>query len=656
MIPHHLLSNRIGARACGIATFFGVACLAALAGSPTPPFNSSVLAAVANSAAASSISVHRSARHSLSFFHMRYRLWQNQYVDPMPAFFKCEKLVPPYCYGPSNGSLPFGAPGLAHPVLLRTDPSVLPPKLVKRMDYEVVKLLRELDAAQKKIPGDKWIMGQRVFHRVQHGDHEAALNVARECRTDQWWCAALVGFVSTMQNQMQRADSAFSVARAARDPASRCKWEDASDLLWNDADRSWYTRLSCEYKKGVNETIWWLADPLFSEPGNERRNDHYFREVFRTLFLDSNSELPVRTIGTRLSLTQNPPMNVRVVSEATGAFVTIRLYEQRIWNHGALNSLLRSVGVPSWFMVESDRSQWTPDTIPPILLQYPQPNYHFLPDLAAVRDPMWAAAEHWDLHDPQAVERYHPAFGAFEPLEHQTAFFRRGDSSRIVAAANVRDNKLYRASGLKLFAAALVLTRSQSDIRFYRDSIPGSLITFSSVVPSESTLVSIEGRVSGVGAMRVRFASGPPPMPSQRVTISDVLVLQRRADFTVPNNLDEATREALPRTAIPYGSSVALFWEMYGLTLGDSITFTMSATEKTTSTLMQIGRVLGIAGRPTGAGTVWTETLSAAQPTEPRAIGLDLSALLPGRYALALEAAVAGQVPVRVVRDLVVER
>jgi hypothetical protein len=46
---------------------------------------------------------------------------------------------------------------------------------------------------------------------------------------------------------------------------------------------------------------------------------------------------------------------------------------------------------------------------------------------------------------------------------------------------------------------------------------------------------------------------------------------------------------------------------MYGLTQGDSITFTMSATEKSTSTLTQIGRVLGIAGRATGAGTTWTE-------------------------------------------------
>ncbi len=655
MTRHLLSSNRITARACGIATIIGLSCLAALAGSPTPPFISSIDAAVANAAAASSISVHRSARHALSFFHMRYRLWQNQYVEPMTAFFKCEKVVEPYCYGPANGSLPFGAPGLAHPVLLRTDPSVLSPKLAKRMDYEVVSLLRALDAAQKKIPADKWIMGQRVFHRVQHGEHDAALTAARECRTEQWWCVALVGFVSTVQNQMHRADSAFSVALSARDAQSRCKWEDASDLLWDDGDRSWYTRLSCEAKKGVNETLWWLADPLYSEPGNERRNEHYFREVFRTLFLDSNSELPVRTIGRRVDTMQNPPINVKIVDEL-GRFVTIQVFEQRIWNHGALNSVLRSVGVPPYFMVDADRSQWTPDTIPPILLQYPQPNYHFLPDLAAVRDPMRAAAEHWDLLDPQAVERYHPAFGAFEPLEHQTAYFKRGDSSRMIAAANVRGNKLYSANGTKLFAAALVLTKSQSDIRLFRDSIPGSLITFSSIVPSESTLVSIEGKVSGVGAMRVRFASGPPPMPSQRVTMSDVLMLQRRADFTLANNLDDATREALPRTTVSQGSSVALFWEMYGLTQGDSIIFTMSATEKSTSTLTQIGRVLGIAGRATGAGTTWTEALQTAQPTEPRAVGLDLSTLQPGRYVLALEAAVLGQVPIKVVRDIIVER
>ena len=47
-------------------------------------------------------------------------------------------------------------------------------------------MLRQLDGYQKKSPGDEWILGQRIFQRLQHGDFDSALAVAKDCRAGAW--------------------------------------------------------------------------------------------------------------------------------------------------------------------------------------------------------------------------------------------------------------------------------------------------------------------------------------------------------------------------------------------------------------------------------------------------------------------------------------
>src|SRR3954469_17321158 len=53
-------------------------------------------------------------------------------------------------------------------------------------------LLRDLEKANTTLPGDDWLVGQRVRYMIE--DHDTAtIGVARSCRASKWWCDALLG-------------------------------------------------------------------------------------------------------------------------------------------------------------------------------------------------------------------------------------------------------------------------------------------------------------------------------------------------------------------------------------------------------------------------------------------------------------------------------
>jgi hypothetical protein len=518
-----------------------------------------------------------------------------------------------------------------------TSPLLVPKILHRRYEGMLTYLMNILDGYQKKIPGDRWIMGQRVYHVLDHGEIERAQAIARDCRSDKWWCASLVGFTSYHLYQFQRADSAFAVAMDAVPAADRCTWESVEDLLHGDPDRKWYTDLSCEERKEVTPTIWWLSDPLYLTPGNERLAAHYYREVSRQLFLQTADAQPPIAPAPRRS---------RMLDLGTEAYAqpsNDRLH----WQSGALSALLRSLGVPSFRI--GGRNDINAEV--EILLQYKQPTYHFFPSVAAMREPLRATAESWNLEDPNAMERYHPAFGAFTTLSHQIAWFKRDEHSRLVAAVDVAGNTLLGGpTQQRLFTTALFLTRAPGDFRMYRDTIPGTRTTYHSRVPAESTIVSVEFMVSGIGAGRVRLASGPPSMPAQRLQLSDLLLLDH-AD-SLPGNLDAAAPRARPNMTFDRAEPVGLFWEVYGLTRGDSVSYTVSAVEGRRSAITNVARFIGIVGAERSTSVQWKEYVSSDAASPARNIAIDISALTRGGYTLRLEVVVPGQELVQISREI----
>lgn len=143
------------------------------------------------------------------------------------------------------------------------------------------RLLRELAAAGRRLPGDDWILGQRVRYLVEHGRADLAVIVTQACQGTRWWCDALEGFARHAGRDYEGADHAFDRALRGMGAEQRCAWTDLSPLLEDDAGP--YRTRPCAERVVLDERIWWLAHPLYSRAGNDLRTEHYARHTMALL-------------------------------------------------------------------------------------------------------------------------------------------------------------------------------------------------------------------------------------------------------------------------------------------------------------------------------------------------------------------------------------
>jgi hypothetical protein len=132
---------------------------------------------------------------------------------------------------------------------------------------EVVKALSE---AALRVPSDEIVAGQLVRFLLEQARPDDALAAARSCRSTGWHCLALAGLVESRRRNMVAAGVAFAAARAAMTMQQRCEWDDIVALLPR-AERTRYSKETCANRDLINQRYWWLSDPLYSDPGNERQ-------------------------------------------------------------------------------------------------------------------------------------------------------------------------------------------------------------------------------------------------------------------------------------------------------------------------------------------------------------------------------------------------
>src|SRR5712691_2740165 len=270
-----------------------------------------------------------------------------------------------------------------------------PPPESDRITRARERLLATLDTAAAALPGDAWIAGQRVRYQLQSGRPADALAPARACRAVPWWCQALTGLALHVAGDFGGADSAYRAALDAMPPDERCRWSDISVLLDGTLAQR-YRRLPCDERGAFEERLWWLAQPLYSLPGNDRHTEHLAR-------------------ATRARIERDARSTPRVS-----------------WGD-ALREVMVRFGWPSY---------WTQQPVmpggfaqPPITGHEPQPAFHFLPDAPAFDDPASSSTQDWMLDAHRAREHYAAPYAtALAPLAHQVALFRRGDSCLVVAA------------------------------------------------------------------------------------------------------------------------------------------------------------------------------------------------------------------------------
>jgi len=474
------------------------------------------------------------------------------------------------------------------------------------------RLLAALDEAGAALPGDEWIAGQRVRYLLEDSQPARAARVAEQCRAVAWWCEALAGLVRHVTGEFAAADSTFAVALADMPADERCRWNDLSPLLEGElAER--YHRLDCDGRSAFEARWWWLAQPLYSLAGNDRRTEHVARVVMA------------------------------------------RIHEGRRTPFGYWAEDLRDVmlryGWPTWWTRDPPVSPLV-ESEPRITGHDPSPAFHFTPGARALDDPANATPADWSLHSPQARERYAPPYAAtFTYLEHQEAVFRRGDSCLVVAAPDLSEDTLFAQRAVRL---ALALAADEHTLVTARDSgvavRPQAVVAAAPCRPFVLSLEAVAPRERHVA--RARYGVTPKRRTLAHPAISDLLLFDPPPD-SLPATLDAVLPRAYGSTRVPAGRKLGVFWEVYGVDpAGGAVAVSLDVARQGTGFLR---RVLGLGRRRHDVRLEWQD-VPQDSAVAPRALAIDLAGLAPGRYQIEVDVTPPGGRTLAARREIRIER
>jgi hypothetical protein len=503
-------------------------------------------------------------------------------------------------------------------------------------------LLERLEAAAQKSPADGWITGQRVRFLLDNYQFEPALEVAQECRADRAWCAALEGLVRTQSGEFALADRAFdrSLEGGVRAASGECA-DTTARPLFELGDRLSQRNTPCNEWRAITNTTWWLSDPLWSQPGNQRRAEHYARRTMLTL----------RT--------------------------TLEEDERHIWRKSAAGDALQEVimryGWPSYtwwggWDVDSRIATYTAERLrvqaehPYTVKEYSTDRLAMVPSFSAIASPFDAVDSHWQWDKPENAlrERWFPIEHMAPPVqlarmpEGQRVVLRR-DST--VQFGWVIDKPVTLADSTNRSALRPVLFagRDAASTREIVDTIltPGEPLRLAGSFDPEPVVLSLEVPARSPRDPSHRWRAGfvPPPslaqMSDTSLAVSDpALVLLPFAGAAPPNHPDSVIAQLAGSTSLPRDTPVALYWESYGFGLGDTIDVEIRIARRDGSALRSVAAFFGVADAQRDSVSIrWREpdpgrnarALPALRSTVARAVSVDIGNLAPGSYVFIIE-------------------
>jgi len=491
----------------------------------------------------------------------------------------CEVPLGRICYWNNNGDVP-------------------PPAERNDAKLERDQLLELLAQAQAADPSDDWVSGMRVRYAVEGEKLEVAMAAARACAGTPWWCEALRGLALHNANRHVDATAAFDKALADMPVAQKCAWTDLT--MWLDPTMvAAYKALSCGGRDAENARILRLAQPLWSLPSNDIRNELFAR----------------RTISRVQSLGRIP-------------------YDLT-WGDDLLESQIRYGWPTNW----SVQNGGVADPRPPQVIGHePTPSYDFMASPKAIATPIGATSADWSPKRQKARMRYAPRYASgFAEVPHQIARFRRGDTTVVAGGYRlVRELEMGKAP----YNASLVLDgmNGRAPVVVKRDSATasGALLASLSGAPM---LASIEVLApTGRRATRVR-TTVQPLAPDTR--LSDYLLLQR-GDATATPSLERNALQAYGSLEIERGATIGLYWEMYRVaTPAAPLQVSVRATRVGASFFQKLGSSIGLSKSVTPVSIRYADNgRPDGQPG--RSLTLNFPPVAPGEYQLTLIVSGAG--------------
>ncbi len=506
-----------------------------------------------------------------------------------------------------------------------------PPPEPAAIAAERARLVATLDRLHVLSPGDPWIVGQLVRYLVESGKGVQAVAAARGCNSTRWWCDALTGFALHAAGQYAGADSAFAAALLAMPEAQRCEWTDLSPIL--DDLRGRYRKLDCAGRAALERRIWWLADPLYLVPGNERRTEQYARRVMNALQDDARSS-----------------------------------YHDR-WGSDLEEILLRYGWPVAWERVEPQTVGF-PEVH--VTAYYAPHGRQFVPPGRFVDALNTIRPDEWDLDPDRPVSDYAPAYAVrFHDLPHQVAIFHRGDSIVVVAGYDVRETQdrgrharseakereRERNRNVTRVEAALVLAKDENtEPMVVKGSGTGPEGVMTAIAPAQPALLSLEtlDTADSVQAARVRYWLPVSPL-GDSVAVSDPLLLRATPGDSVHPSLAEVLPLVRPVAQARRGERVPVFWETYGLQrFPRPFRVTLTVTQAGQSWLRRAAEWAGLARHDPHYVAVSWEEPPTSSPVAPRAISIAMPDASPGVYLLEVSVAAPGAPVARASREITI--
>lgn len=455
---------------------------------------------------------------------------------------------------------------------------LMPPERQRALHLDEATLRRPgvietLDEVAAEIPGDDWVTGYRVALRIKQGWLGEAIDVAEDCAGTTWWCEALRAWAFHTDGRAVEAERSVDAAVAAMPNDRRCQWsESLLEIVSGALDEELGT---CDQRATKVERLWWLADPLHLRAGNERKVEHFVR----VLAMEFHHE-----------------------------YLSFRRGRCEPSHHARI---LRG-GWPSWWFAL------------PVALDPVPSGQSFLPPDDVWSDPLEAREGAWDLAVRRHGERYAFSTGPIQPLDQQTAFLRRSDSTLVAVSTRL-------AKSVLVAGAALSTSESAPQIELSVTDTGGPVRVRRSVV-GERFLVSVEAITPGGGAYRARFGHGLPEAGSGGLAMSDLVLFDWRDDLD--HEFESVFPLMLGTRQVPRHAALGIYWETYGLDPGESVEVRMQLRRIEVGFFRRIGEVLRLVDAEAPVTVRWTVP---DQTQVGRHLRLDLASQEPGEFELLIE-------------------